>query len=392
MAEEKEPVVRYKEQAYQVESQTPGITEESIAAANQRIGVDYRSSRVTIEITRDNIRDFCNYMGSRNPLFLDEEYARKTRWGGIVAPPAMVGTAIIAPGMRGVQWIYAGTEWEFFQVMRPGDIIVMRGRYLGGVDKKGGAVSRWYLQKGETLCTNQRGELVARALVYCARTPRRQAEGGMSYEARHQSWGPEQLEAVEQAMAAEEIRGAELRWWEDVEEGEEMKPVVYGPLRAVDIALTGSFTDTGVFSAEGEAHAGTHVYQLIHRRRHPADTYVDPVTGIQDHPHRGHWESFMAQEVGMPGVYDVGPHRVSWLCRFITDWMGDDAFLKKLSGWLRRPNVASDVTYVKGRVEQKWIENGERLVRCQLSAVNQVEQVTMPGSAVVRLPSRSVQE
>ncbi|MDP6511556.1 MAG: MaoC family dehydratase N-terminal domain-containing protein [Dehalococcoidia bacterium] len=390
MADENEIVVRYKDQAYQVETQTPGITEESIADADRRIGMDWRSSRVTIEITRDNINDFCNYMGSSNPLFLDEEYARKTRWGGFIAPPAMVGTAIIAPGMRGVQWIYAGTEWEFFQVMRPGDIIVMRGRYLGGVQKKGAAVSQWYMQKGETICTNQRGELVARAQVYCARTPRRQAEGGMQYEARNRAWSADELESIEKAMLNEGVRGSELRYWEDVVVGEEIRSVAYGPLRAVDIALTGSFTDTGVYSAEGEAHAGGHVYQLIHRRRHPADTYVDPVTGIQDHPHRGHWESFMAQEVGMPGVYDVGPHRVSWLCRFITDWMGDDAFLKKLSGWLRRPNVVSDVTYMKGTVEEKWVENGETLVRCQLLGINQEEQVTMPGSAVVRLPSRSV--
>ena len=58
-------------------------------------------------------------MGSDNPLFLDSEYAANTRWGGIIAPPAMVGQAIIAPGLRGIQWIYAGIAWEFFQVMRP---------------------------------------------------------------------------------------------------------------------------------------------------------------------------------------------------------------------------------------------------------------------------------
>ncbi len=246
MGEKNEPIVRYKDQAYQVETQNPVITEESIADADRRIGMDWRSSRVTIEITRDNISDFCNYMGSTNPLFLDEEYARKTRWGGLIAPPAMVGTAIIAPGMRGVQWIYAGTEWEFFQVMRPGDIIVMRGRYLGGVQKKGAAVSQWYMQKGETVCTNQRGELVARAQVYCARTPRRQAEGGMQYEARNRAWSTNELKAIEKAMLEEEVRGGRLRYWEDVVEGEEMSPLAYGPLRAVDIALTGSFTDTGV--------------------------------------------------------------------------------------------------------------------------------------------------
>jgi len=54
--------------------------------------------------------------------------------------------------------------------------------------------------------------------------------------------------------------------------------------------------------------------------------------------------------------------------------------------------LVSDVKYMKGTVEEKWVENGETLVQCQLLGINQEEQVTMPGSAVVRLPSRSVQE
>jgi len=386
-----EKKVVFKIQAYEVETQTPGITDEAIAAAGKVAGLDYRGARVTVEITRDAIRDYCNYMGSRNPLFLDEGYARNTRWGGVIAPPTMVGTAIIAPGLRGVQWIYAGTEWEFFRVMRPGDIITQRGRYLGGEDKRGGAVPRWYLQIGETVCFNQRGEPVARAKVYCARTPRRQAEGGMRYQPRLQRWSEEELRRIEEHQDREQVRGAEPRYWEDVAEGEDMPPVVYGPLRAAEIALTGSFTDAGVYSGDGVAHAGAHVYLLMARRRHPADTYIDPTTGIQDHPHRGHWEEFMAKEVGMPGVYDIGPHRLSWLCRFITDWMGDDAFLKKLGGFLRRPNVVSDITWIKGKVERKWIEEGEYLVRCRIWGENQLGEVTMPGYAVVRLPSRSLE-
>ena len=386
----KKGVVEFKEQAYAVDTQTPTISDEAIAAAQKLVGWDYRGARITVEVTRDAIRDFCNYMGSRNPLFLDEGYARQTCWGGIIAPPAMVGTAIIAPGLRAIQWIYAGTEWEFFQVMRPGDVIATRGRYLGGEEKRGGTVSRMYLQKGETLCTNQRGEQVARATCYCMRTPRRGAEGGMGYKARLHHWTDEELKEIEAAQDAEKVRGAELRYWEDVTVGEEMPPVVYGPLRTVDIALTGSFTDSGAGSGEGVAHSGAHVYQLLSRRRHPADTYVDPATGTQDHPHRGHWEEFMAKEVGMPGVYDVGPHRLSWLCRYITDWMGDDAFLKKLGGFLRRPNVVSDVTWMRGKVEKKWREKGEPLVQCQLRGENQLGEVSMPGFAVVRLPSRSL--
>jgi len=90
----------------------------------------------------------------------------------------------------------------------------------------------------------------------------------------------------------------------------------------------------------------------------------------------------------MPGIYDIGPHRLSWLCRFITDWMGDDAFLKKLGGFLRRPNIISDVTRIKGKVVRKWQEGGDFLVECQIWGENQLGEMTMPGYAIVSLPSR----
>jgi len=379
--------VSFKNQSYAVATQAPGLDESSLADALRLKGVDYRGARATIELTRDNIRDFAYYMGSENPLFLDESYAAQTRWEGIIAPPAMVGQAIIAPGLRGIQWIYAGIDWEFFQVMRPGDVITQRGQLVDAVEKRGRTVPRMILQIGNVHCTRQDGALVARSRTYHMRTPRRQAQGGMSYEAKSHRWSPEELAALEEETLGETCRGSQPRYWEEVEEGEEFPTVVYGPLRVVEIGFTGSYTDSGAINAEAVAHIGGHSYQLFHRRRHPADTYVDPETGVQDHPHRGHWESFMAQEVGMPGVYDMGPHRISWLCRYITDWMGDNAFLARLSGSLRRPNTVGDVTRIHGRVQRKWAQGDYHLVQCEMWALNQRGEITMPGNAILCLPT-----
>ena len=379
-------VVTFKDQAYDVASQVPGLDEGSLADARRLIGVDYRGARAVVEITQDNIRDFCNYMGSENPIFLNPDHAAKTRWGGIIAPPAMVGQAIIAPGLRGIQWIYAGIEWEFFRVMRPGDVIIQTGKLVDAQEKRGKTVPRMILQIGQLNCAGQDGAPVARSQVYHMRTPRRQAPGGMSYSVEARKWNLEELADLERDMLAEEPRGGETRYWTEVAEEEEMPRVTYGPLRVVDIGLTGSYTDSGAVNGEGVAHNGAHIYQLENRRRHPADTYVDPETGAQDHPHRGHWESFMAHEVGMPGVYDMGPQRVSWLCRYITDWMGDDAFLVRLSAHLRRPNIVGDVTRLGGRVQRKWVQDGFHLVQCEMWAVNQRNEIIMPGSAVVSLP------
>ena len=64
---EPESVVRLKGQAYHVETQAPDPDIDSLEEARRLIGVDCRGARATIEITEDNIRDFCNYMCSENP-------------------------------------------------------------------------------------------------------------------------------------------------------------------------------------------------------------------------------------------------------------------------------------------------------------------------------------
>jgi acyl dehydratase len=36
------------------------------------------------------IRHFADGLGDTNPLWTDEEYAKRTKWGGIIAPPCFL--------------------------------------------------------------------------------------------------------------------------------------------------------------------------------------------------------------------------------------------------------------------------------------------------------------
>ena len=47
-----------------------------------------------------------------------------------------------------------------------------------------------------------------------------------------------------------------------------------------------------------------------------------------DVPELVHMEETRAQEIGIPGAYDYGCQRSSWLGHVLTNWMGDDGFLK----------------------------------------------------------------
>ena len=129
----------------------------------------------------------------REPLFLDSAQAAKTRLGGTIAPPGMVGQAIIAPGLRGIQWVFAGIEWEFFDVMRPGDVTTQRGHLSDAVEKRGRAVPRMIWQISDVTCTRQDGAVVTRSRPHHMRTPSRGASGGMDYRVEPKRWSAEEL-------------------------------------------------------------------------------------------------------------------------------------------------------------------------------------------------------
>jgi hypothetical protein len=97
----------------------------------------------------------------------------------------------------------------------------------------------------------------------------------------------------------------------------------------------------------------------------------------------------MAHEVGMPGGYDVGPQRISWLGQLLSNWMGDAGFVRRLSVQVRRPNVFGDVSWCTGTLTDKRLEDGVPVVELALAVVNQLNETTATGTALVALPARA---
>lgn len=373
--------------AYEVSTQTPTVTDNSLDEARSLIGVELnREGHQWNEVANhDAIRHFAYSIGDDNPLFCDKEYGKKTKYGCTIAPGCFlysVDSTIVAPKLRGIQWIYAGTDWEFYRPILVNDSFKVVVKLVDAYELKGQHAARMILQEGEIQYFNQRGELVARALGKTMRIGRAKAEGGLKYKPRETyRYTNEELEAIEDAIANEQIRGNNPRYGEDTEVGEPLEPpVVKGPL---------CVTDMIVYYAGAGTIYRAHEIAVRYRWQHPADAYKDPITGAQDHPARGHQQKHMALEVGMPAEYDVGLQRISWLGHLMTNWIGDDGFLKRLNVELRRPNIFGDTTWCKGKVIKKYIDkDNDHLVDCEIWTENQLGEKTSKGLATVLLPTR----
>jgi 3-hydroxybutyryl-CoA dehydratase len=106
----------------------------------------------------DDIRAFASATGDHNPLHLDEEFARQTRFGKRIAHgmlSASLISAVIASDLPGQGSIYLGQTLQFVAPVFPGDTVTARVTVTSIREDKP-------IIKLETVCTNQRDEVVIR--------------------------------------------------------------------------------------------------------------------------------------------------------------------------------------------------------------------------------------
>ena len=109
-------------------------------------------------ISDDDIRAFANATGDRNPLHLNEEFAKQTRFGKRIAHgmlSASLISAVIANDLPGQGSIYLGQTLQFVAPVFPGDTVTARVTVTSIREDKP-------IIKLETVCTNQRDEVVIR--------------------------------------------------------------------------------------------------------------------------------------------------------------------------------------------------------------------------------------
>jgi hypothetical protein len=285
--------------------------------------------------------------------------------------------------LRGVHAFYAASAREWWAPLRAGTRVFRRNALVAALDKTSEfaerAVHEWTAQVFRT----EGGELLAGQYRNMIRTERTKSREKKKYDSvTIEPWTPEALASVEEQYASESPRGAEPRLWEDVEEGDELSPLVKGPLTVTDMVCWHVGMGMGLY-AVAPLRLG-----WKNRQRIPK-FYVADALGIPDVQQRVHWDVEWAQRIGNPSTYDYGRMRETWLIHVCTDWMGDDAWLWKLECELRLFNYVGDATWMGGRVERKYLaEGGRPAVDLELWGRNQRGLTTCPGRATILLPSR----
>ena len=111
------------------------------------------------------IRRFAEAIGDSSPLFNDEVQARKNRYGGVIAPPTFFRS--LRAGPLPVQYevplkrvLDGGSDWEYFEPVRPGDTIHVSSR-IADMYEREGRMGHMLFTVRETFYRNQLGQVVA---------------------------------------------------------------------------------------------------------------------------------------------------------------------------------------------------------------------------------------
>jgi acyl dehydratase len=355
-------------------------------------------------------------IGDENQLFTNPAYARASRYGGLVAPgpilvhvryPADHGAAR-ANGYPLANFI-TGVAWEFFDVIRAGTRFSSSKVLREVFERRGQRGRRLIHLVCEVTYFDALGRPVAKAYgtlvqvpvpsmgTHRAMPPGRLREELFSDRDVHR-YDAAEVDRLLTAMRAEQRQGADPLFWEDVEAGAALQPIVQPPYMLHD-TITYQSLHQGLFAgyAGGPFSRAFTPGYWAHRTGwgYPDFARVHPKTWWPFTPGDEHEDAHLCAYRGQPLPFDFGVQRAQIPYRLVSNWAGDDAFVRKFSMTMRRPLFYGDALIVRGRVGNKTVVPdpqpcGPRrhAVRIAMEGANQRGEVVSRGYASVYLTSR----
>ena len=118
-----------------------------------KVGDSFARSR---EVTDELVRKFAELSGDYNPIHLDDEFAKTTRFGQRIAHGMLSGafiSAVLGYELAERKIVYLSQTMKFTAPVYIGDTVTTTSTVKGIREEK-------YIVTMETVCTNQKGEIV----------------------------------------------------------------------------------------------------------------------------------------------------------------------------------------------------------------------------------------
>ena len=359
-----------------------------------------------------DIRRWVMAMDYPNPLHWDENFARASRFGGLVAPQSFAIAMDVGHGVQPAcvgkipesHLIFGGEEWWFYGPrIRPGDLLIQERRFHDYKVAETKFAGPTVFQRGDTLHRNQHGAPVAKerstSIRYlAAEAAKRKMYAGSLPPKPH--WTAAQMDEIDQVRLDWIISGREgiSPLWKAVQVGDRLPRRVLGPhsimsftteYRAFSENIWGVYhwkAPAGVKDPWVNQDAGWVKGFTIDDEA----AKIDPRhrDGLYRGPSRGHVDDSKADEIGMARAYGYGATMGAWVTDYLAYWAGHDGFVRYTKTQFRGPAFEGDVTYFDAEVTGKTQDSawGVPLVSIGLKLTTQTGAIVVDAKADVELP------
>lgn len=393
----------------------PDAVQLDLSDVDHRVGQPVGGGQLWDPCSSSDIRRWVMAMDYPNPLHWDEEFARNSKFGGLVAPQSIAvaldyghGAAPACVGrIPGSHLIFGGEEWWFYGCpVRVGDQLFQERRFHDYKVIETKFAGPTMFSRGDTIHRNQHGTLVARERSTAIRYLAAEAEKRGMYEnqvGEVRRWTQAELSGIEKLRYdwLMSNRMGTSPHFEEVKVGDKLPRRVIGPhsiasltteYRAFLFNIWGTFRwvvpsgveDPWVYQDPGWVEGFGFDEE---------GAKIDPRLrdGLYVGPSRGHIDSDRASEIGMGRAYGYGATMGGWCTDYLAYWAGHDGMVRHSKADFRAPAFEGDVTYFDAEVTGKEAEStwGVPIVQLRLHLSDQDGSVLVACTAEVELPSGS---
>lgn len=374
------------------------------------LGKPIAPARMKEPLHNNDFRRWAQAMHYPNLLHYDHDFARKGRYGRLVAPqsfavatddghgagPACVG---FIPNSH---LIFGGDEWWFYGPrIFAGDEILNEKIPFDYVVKQTSFAGPTCFQRGDNNYYNQNGDFIARQRSTSIRYRRDLAvEMGALDATEDPVWTAEELKELE-TRKYEFIRmmhelGHGKRYWENVNTGDALPVRVFGPHSIASFATEWRaylFTIWGGTHRPGMDMAGFgFTEEFAGYENDPVMERDNPewTDGAYFGPSRGHLFPYWARRIGMPRGYGYGASMGAWILDYLAGWAGEWGQVVHCVSSYRSPAFTGDATFMTGTVIDKMVdEQGRTVVQIDCRMTDQHGKVMATAKAEIELPSKT---
>jgi len=382
-----------------------------LSDVERRVGQEVGGGELIEPCSSTDIRRWVMAMDYPNPIHWDGQFAKNSKFGGIVAPQSFAVGIDYGHGAQpacvghipGSHLIFGGEEWwHYGPRIKPGDRLTQRRWFHDYKVADTKFAGPTLFSRGDTLHYNQHGDPVAKERSTSIRYLAAEAErrGSLKSAGTIPRWTREQLLQVERERTAWIMSNREGRTprFGEIKVGDKLPRRVIGPhtlasfateYRAFVFNVWGSFSwvapegvkdpwinqDPGWVDGFGFDEEGAKIDPRLR-------------DGLYVGPSRGHVDVEKAANIGMPRAYGYGATMGAWVTDYVAYWAGHEGFVRYSNTSYRSPAYEGDVTYLDAEVvsAQKESAWGAPLVRLSLYMTNQETKVLATGEIDVELP------